>query len=622
MRPYAGRAALMMALVLVSIGVELLPPQLIKAITDRVLAPGQAGNPVLPEAEAIALLVRMIALLLGAYLVDGIVQSIQLRLSSAIGTQVTYDLRSRLFRHLMRLSVSYYDRYSTGQLMSRVVQDTEQLKGLIVQATSGFVAQILKVVAVGLMLFSLNWQLALITLVPAPFVVGAAAFFWRRIYPRYYRIWDARSKLNGALNSILNGVRVVKAFGQERREISPLPPHLRLPARQLPPRGVHDRVVPARHGGAVPARRHPGLVHRRTPRAERRDDAGHAHGVPQLPDDVLRAAAAAHPHGQLAHQLPVGGAARVRDPGHAAADPGVGRHPADPGAASGVRAVRPGRVLLRAQRTGDQRPELRGAAGRAPGRGRQERLRQDHPHQPDRPLLRRHGRRRVDQRRRRAQPAAARAAPLRRRGAAGVVPVPRDDLRQPDLRQPGGELRCRGRGGQGRQRARVHHAEAPGLRHLHRRARRRPVRRAAPARVDRARPALRPQAADPGRGHQQRRHRVRAPDQGRAGAGDRGPHDDRDRPPPEHAQELRPDRGAGRRAPARGGHARGAGAAARHLLPPGQDPDRWRATPPSRSLSEVPRQRQIRESPSEVGMGAKARPKDSVLPAESLEPGR
>ncbi len=220
MRPYAGRAALMMALVLISIGVELLPPQLIKVITDRVLAPGQAGNPVLPEGEAIALLVRMVALLLGAYLVDGLVQSIQLRLSSAIGTQVTYDLRSKLFRHLMSLSISYYDRYSTGQLMSRVVQDTEQLKGLIVQATSGFVAQLIKVVAVGLMLFSLNWQLALVTLVPAPFVVVAAVFFWKRIYPRYYRIWDARSKLNGALNSILNGIRVVKAFGQERREVS------------------------------------------------------------------------------------------------------------------------------------------------------------------------------------------------------------------------------------------------------------------------------------------------------------------------------------------------------------------------------------------------------------------
>ncbi len=220
MRPYAGRAALMMGLVLFSIGVTVLPPQLIRVITDRVLAPGQAGNPVLPDAEAVALLVRLVALLLGSFLADGVVQGIHLRLSSAIGTQITYDLRSRLFRHLMRLSVSYYDRYSTGQLMSRVVNDTEQLKGLIEQATGGFVAQLIMVIVVGLLLFSLNWQLALVTLVPAPFVVAAAVFFWRRIYPRYYRIWDARSKLNGALNSILNGVRVVKAFGQERREVA------------------------------------------------------------------------------------------------------------------------------------------------------------------------------------------------------------------------------------------------------------------------------------------------------------------------------------------------------------------------------------------------------------------
>ena len=170
MRPYAGRAALMMGLVLITIGVELLPPQIIRVLTDVVLAPGQAGNIVLPEADAIALLIRWGGVLLSAYILDGVVQRLQLRLSSTIGTQVTYDLRSKVFRHLMRLSISYYDRYATGQIMSRVVNDTEQLKDLIVQATSGFVAQVIKVIAVGVMLFSLNWQLALITLSPAPLV--------------------------------------------------------------------------------------------------------------------------------------------------------------------------------------------------------------------------------------------------------------------------------------------------------------------------------------------------------------------------------------------------------------------------------------------------------------------
>ncbi|MCK4602035.1 MAG: hypothetical protein KAU28_06190, partial [Phycisphaerae bacterium] len=84
--------------------------------------------------------------------------------------------------------------------------------------TTGFMAQIIQIVAVGAVLFTLSWNLALFTLLPAPLVMLSAAFFWKRIYPRYYRVWDANSKLHGTLNTILSGVRVVKAFGQEKRE--------------------------------------------------------------------------------------------------------------------------------------------------------------------------------------------------------------------------------------------------------------------------------------------------------------------------------------------------------------------------------------------------------------------
>jgi ATP-binding cassette subfamily B protein len=92
------------------------------------------------------------------------------------------------------------------------------MKGFVNQLTNGFLSQLISVVVVGVMLFTINWQLALYTLLPAPLVIGAAIFFWKRVYPRYYRVWDANSKLHSALNTILSGIRVVKAFGQEQRE--------------------------------------------------------------------------------------------------------------------------------------------------------------------------------------------------------------------------------------------------------------------------------------------------------------------------------------------------------------------------------------------------------------------
>jgi ATP-binding cassette subfamily B protein len=214
MRPFAKKAAVMMALVLVAIALSLVPQQLVRVLINKVL------NAKVPLAYDVARLwlLGLVAALLGTHVLGAVVQLVIGRLASFVGTQITYDMRSRVFEHLTRLSVAYYDRYNVGQLMSRVVGDTEQMKGFVHQLTTGFLSQLLQVLAVGIVLFTLDWRLALFTLLPAPLVALSSVFFWKRIYPRYYRVWDANSKLHGVLNTILSGIRVVKAFGQEGRE--------------------------------------------------------------------------------------------------------------------------------------------------------------------------------------------------------------------------------------------------------------------------------------------------------------------------------------------------------------------------------------------------------------------
>jgi len=218
MWPYRARTIAMMVLVFAGIGVALVPQQLIRVLIDRVLAPGQANNPPLPPATAATWMLGLVAALFGVYLFGAVIAAVLGRLASFLGTQAVYDLRARIFGHLTRLGVDYYDRHSVGQLMTRVATDTQQVKTFIQQLTTGLLAQALTIVAVGVMLFFLNWKLALFALMPAPVVIVAATFFWKRIYPRYYRVYDANSKLNTALNAIFSGVRVVKAFGQEQRE--------------------------------------------------------------------------------------------------------------------------------------------------------------------------------------------------------------------------------------------------------------------------------------------------------------------------------------------------------------------------------------------------------------------
>jgi ATP-binding cassette subfamily B protein len=99
-----------------------------------------------------------------------------------------------------------------------VAHDSEVLHGLMHQITGGFLLQIVQLVGVGGMLLWINPKLALFTLIPVPLVILGSWIFWRHVYPRHYRLWDASSKQMAALSGMLSGIRVVKAFAQEPRE--------------------------------------------------------------------------------------------------------------------------------------------------------------------------------------------------------------------------------------------------------------------------------------------------------------------------------------------------------------------------------------------------------------------
>jgi len=214
MRPYAGKAIAMMVFVLLSTGLMMVPPQLIRLLIDKVLAPADP----LPRAEALRWLLALVGVLLAIHAITMLVRIIRGRLSSQIATQISYDMRSRVFDHLTKLGIGYHDRYNVGQLMTRVSGDTAAFSGFVNQLADGILAQLIMLVIAIAVMFTLSWKLTLFTLIPAPLVMGAEIMFYKRIKPRYNRIWDANSKLGGVLNTILSGIRVVKAFGQEGRE--------------------------------------------------------------------------------------------------------------------------------------------------------------------------------------------------------------------------------------------------------------------------------------------------------------------------------------------------------------------------------------------------------------------
>ena len=224
MLPYWPYALAAVALLVVSIGLNLVPPRLTKMLIDNVF--GDQTPPswfawlarALRATTKVGWLGLLVLSLATTQLLLIVVRILNGRLSTTIGNRITYDMRLRLFRHLGSLSIRYFDQNQVGTLMTRVAQDVEELQGFIWQLTNGFLYNFLIIVGVLVVLFTMDARLALFVLIPIPFVLGSTYVFWRYVQPRYYRFWDSRSKIANVLFAALSGARVVKAFAQEARE--------------------------------------------------------------------------------------------------------------------------------------------------------------------------------------------------------------------------------------------------------------------------------------------------------------------------------------------------------------------------------------------------------------------
>ncbi len=221
MRPYWGGAAIMMVLLLTGIAITMIGPQLTRYLVNHVLdvkegseQPFKFLNFYTPR-ERLLMVVAGLAL---TQICSAIVNILNGRLASRVATSITFDMRGRLISHLEQLSLSYYDKHSTGSLVVRVSSDTEAVQGFMSQLTSGFLMQILMVTISAFFMFTISAHLAVWALLLTPVVVMMTIIYYRVVYPRYERFWDRQSKQAGMINGLLTGIRVVKAFNQEDRE--------------------------------------------------------------------------------------------------------------------------------------------------------------------------------------------------------------------------------------------------------------------------------------------------------------------------------------------------------------------------------------------------------------------
>jgi ATP-binding cassette subfamily B protein len=136
-------------------------------------------------------------------------------LTGVLGERVRYDLRRRLFNHLQALSLSYYSRTPVGWIMSRVTSDTERVADLLTWGILDTTWAVMNIASSAFFMTQINWRLTIIVMLSIPLLMWVSVQFRKRILVEYRTVRKMNSKITGAYNENITGVRVVKALGRE-----------------------------------------------------------------------------------------------------------------------------------------------------------------------------------------------------------------------------------------------------------------------------------------------------------------------------------------------------------------------------------------------------------------------
>ena len=206
-KPYRGRTLVMLAMLLAATATALAPPYLAKLAIDEGIA-----------KDDLTLLGWIVAAFLGAGILNWAASSGQTYLTGWVGERILADLRQKLFRHLQRLSLGFYERNRAGVVISRLTNDVEALDQLVTDGVTSLFQNSLTLFGTAIILFLLDWRLALATLSVVPIMSVATTIFRRRSSRAYTRVRERLALVTAALAEGLAGMRVLQAFTREPRE--------------------------------------------------------------------------------------------------------------------------------------------------------------------------------------------------------------------------------------------------------------------------------------------------------------------------------------------------------------------------------------------------------------------
>ena len=206
--PYKGLLLVCLLLSVITTAVSLVPPYMTKTLVDDVLPGGKKDG-----------LLLCVLVLLATYLIQYGVGTIRAYYLRVTGDRIVADLRNDVYKKAQMLPMRFYDRTSTGSVINRISGDTSTIQAFVLRITQEVVVQFFLLIGIIVIMFAMNWQLTLLSLIPVPFVVMGSRVFGKKIRPFYRRIWRRWSAVSGILTDTIPGVRVIKAFTNEKQSV-------------------------------------------------------------------------------------------------------------------------------------------------------------------------------------------------------------------------------------------------------------------------------------------------------------------------------------------------------------------------------------------------------------------
>ncbi len=213
-KPYLGGLAVSGLLLSAATTLGAMIPVLNAKLVDDYLS-----NPALTADEKIKGIVIVVLLMAFTQIAGSLFSVISRRKTNKISSRFSNDMRLLVYDKVQRLSLSSMSKKTSGDLMKRVTRDTEVVRRFITEHGMYAIDKLIMFTVILIILISISPILTFLVFVPVPFVIVAIRGFWKFIHLRYEKQWRCDSRSNSVLHDIVKGIRVVKTFGSEEREI-------------------------------------------------------------------------------------------------------------------------------------------------------------------------------------------------------------------------------------------------------------------------------------------------------------------------------------------------------------------------------------------------------------------